>query len=312
MSTGPRKIFDAYTSGGLDYIKSLKGEGIETYLQDFKELDERGDFTSKKNRQTYAAALSGFANSEGGCIIWGVRCKREKPDSPDAVVSFPRIKNLTKFVSDLNILEASLVSPGVIGVEHFPVREIENGKEIDEGYVVSYIPKMDGFPYMAMGADQHQFFYRAGSSFSLMYQNMVASRFAKQPQPRLALDWYRNTDNFIHVVIKNTGLINAREVSFVIDESISNIQKLSFQAGRDNGFQVQPRDGRVRGILESGKILHTMDYLELWHFSSTEEKDYSFRYKLSCHGALTMNKLVITGREFAKGKRESSIISLEP
>ncbi|MHB0980667.1 MAG: hypothetical protein ACYC5Q_11485 [Thermoleophilia bacterium] len=57
------------------------------------------------------------------------------------------------------------------------------------GFVVTFVPRNESAIHMAMGADQHRFYYRAGSSFLPMEAFMVADRLGRRPQPKLELAW---------------------------------------------------------------------------------------------------------------------------
>lgn len=313
MSIGARKIFERYRDGGLEYLKGLKGTGVETYFQDFKEIKPPYKLRTDENKRLLAKALSGFANSDGGCIIWGVECSDKNSTSPDVVQSFSPIKNLNAFIADLNVLEAGLVSPGVAGVEHWPIAEKDgDGKELDEGYAITYVPKVDGFPHMAMGSKQNQFFYRSGSSFEPMLQWMVASRFAKQPQPKLSLDWIctpGKDERFVWLIIKNSGSVIAREISFVLDmESVPEHFNPARRVAKERGFDIQMKNGLFRGKSPETTI-HPQDYVDILCFDYQGAAcSFDFRYQISCDGDFNSGELFLSGPELEKGKTELDII----
>ncbi len=91
------------------------------------------------DRKNLGKALSGFANSDGGIVIWGIgECKDNSEDPPvDKAKELKPIDKLSGFLSDLQNYTPQLTSPPVIGVIHEPIRESEGA---DTGYIISYIP----------------------------------------------------------------------------------------------------------------------------------------------------------------------------
>jgi len=177
-----RRIFEEFTEGGLDRIQKcveLPKQEENLYI-DFKE--DGGDVDNKKN---LSKALSGFANSEGGILIWGVSCT-SSADKPDVADKLCPIKNLRKFHTDLQSWTSQLVSPGVEGVEHYLLYETKDDAS-DKGYIISYVPQSD-LVHMATGKDLHRYYFRSGSSFPKMPSFMVADRYGRRPHPKLQLD----------------------------------------------------------------------------------------------------------------------------
>jgi hypothetical protein len=169
------KIFERFVNGDIKEIENLKSNNeSESLYLDFKLF--RGD--NWKN--TYSKAASAFANSEGGVLVWGVDCRQK--DGIDIVQDVIPIRNITKVKSNLDNYTSCATAPGIVGSENFVITAAD-----DTGYIVSYIPKHDGMPIMAMGNDQHNFYYRASSSSLPMEQYMLADRFSRRPQPKLCL-----------------------------------------------------------------------------------------------------------------------------
>ena len=57
-------------------LLSLVGNVIETGIQDFKRFSSTNPANwSNDDKKSLSEALSGFENSDGGTIVWGVNCK---------------------------------------------------------------------------------------------------------------------------------------------------------------------------------------------------------------------------------------------
>jgi hypothetical protein len=140
---------------------------------------------AKSDRNNLAIALSGFANSDGGVIVWGVDARSESPDEPDVAKQLCPIGKLKLFCSELQHNTPHLVAPGIVGVVHLPIPQTETP---DSGFVVTFVPKSEANTHMAMGKNQRRFYYRSGDSFLPMEAFMVADRFGRRARPQLELE----------------------------------------------------------------------------------------------------------------------------
>lgn len=204
-------LFHKLQEQGAGLIDQMVKEGQqESLFLDFKAARSDTAPMQEDDRKTLAEAISGFANSDGGIIVWGIDC-RSVSDGPDEAQALKPISNLARWLSDLNQYSHQVASPEVIGVEHFIINETSG---TDRGYAVTYVPRIDGPPIMAIAKkkEQYSYFIRSGSSFVKMESFMVADRFGRRPHPKLELAWRvlwdGNSDGFtisIVVGIKNIG-----------------------------------------------------------------------------------------------------------
>ncbi len=72
-----------------EQFESLDAEAINTFIQerqeenlylDFK-LVNRSDLSNRDDRKNFAKTLSGFSNSSGGIIVWGVEANDKNADA---------------------------------------------------------------------------------------------------------------------------------------------------------------------------------------------------------------------------------------
>ena len=81
-----------------DYIVNSQTE--ELFL-DFKRADSTGKnglALHKDDRRNLAKAISGFGNSEGGVLIWGVECSRSS-EVGDVAQAKVKVQNVHRFLS---------------------------------------------------------------------------------------------------------------------------------------------------------------------------------------------------------------------
>jgi hypothetical protein len=176
------ELFETFKSGGLAHLQQARNQAMAESLHlDFKLAEKNAAPMTPKDRQSLGEALSGFANSDGGIVVWGVRALSQAPDEPDVVKELKPIQNLELFLSDLRVASAQVVSPGIVGVDHFPIQDYADSTA---GYVMTYVPRSDDL-HMAVAKDQHRYYYRTNTSFLKMEAFMVADRYGRRPQPRL-------------------------------------------------------------------------------------------------------------------------------
>ena len=145
--------------------------------------------------------VSGFANSSGGLIIWGVD-GRKNADGIDCAVSRIPIDPVNQFVSRLNELTGEAVSPMSEGIRHKAI--IVAGSA---GLAMSYIPESDSGPHMAkLGEDRY--YKRSGDSFYRMEHFDLEDMFGRRKKPKLVLSTRVTGSGFsltIYVGIRNEG-----------------------------------------------------------------------------------------------------------
>ena len=163
----------------LEVIQAFVGSGREEDLHlDFKTV---GDVTlSRDDRKSLAVALSGYANSDGGLIVWGVEA-RPGADGVDCASALRQVSNAQLLLGRLNTLTGQGVSPLVDGVEHRAI-VLEDGS----GFCISCIPASDSGPHMAK-AGEDRYFKRNGSSFYRMEHFDLEDMFGRRQRPSLSL-----------------------------------------------------------------------------------------------------------------------------
>ncbi len=183
-----KELFDQIVEGGVALLESWVAERCpESEILEFKEASKGSAPMQGDDKRSLGEALSGFANSRGGVLVWGVSARMDEAEKIDAATELKPIKGLRRFLSDLRSNTPQVASPGVTGVEH---KEIPLPDDADAGCIVSYIPLGQGEPQMATAGKQHRYYYRCGDVFHPMPAYMVADRYGRRPHPKLELNWY--------------------------------------------------------------------------------------------------------------------------
>ncbi len=188
-----KQRFDSLTA---QKVEAMKGEPEGLHL-DAKRLGSDGD-----NRKNLAKCIAGFANAEGGIVLWGV--KATKDAGVDCINEFPGVDQPDALASRLNELTAMATSPGVLGVESKALVR-DDGK----GYVATYVPESSAGPHMArFGVDQY--IQRIGQSFLPMEHFQVADMFGRRARPELEVYATEVGERGLHIHIMNKGRGSAR------------------------------------------------------------------------------------------------------
>lgn len=198
-----REYFDSID---LDKIHEFLDDKQEEHLQlDFKEVGDSG--MDKNDRKIFAKAMSGFANSNGGIIIWGVEACKQKGEEHDVACGLPMVKDATLLLNKLNEYTGTFASPIVEGVRHDAIIATEEGA----GFVKTLIPESLSGPHMSNS--EKVYYKRSGDSFYKMEHFDVADMFGKRRKPELKLTLRKTTDQrrcFLAFGIENVGRGSAK------------------------------------------------------------------------------------------------------
>ncbi|TGK59194.1 ATP-binding protein [Leptospira wolffii] len=196
------ELFHSINKEVLDsYLKEGKEESL--YL-DFKRLKSL-NFNSEDDKNNLAKALSGYANSSGGIIIWGI--DTEKIDGIDRAKEYALIENVDLALARIEQLTGELVSPKIVGVLNRSIK-IEDSK----GVIATFIPESVSPPHMAI-SKLHQYYKRSGDSFYKMEHFDIADMFGRRRNPSLefvySIDNNGRSEDTIYakiaVGLRNTG-----------------------------------------------------------------------------------------------------------
>jgi hypothetical protein len=149
----------------------------EELFLDFKRSanDGRGERLHDRDLINFAKAVSGFGNSEGGVIIWGVDAAPDI-DAADVAKARQPIENVARFVSWLEGTISGRTVPAHISVQNHAIY-IGSGN----GFVATLIPKSERVPHQAI--PEEKYYMRAGSNFMPVPHGVLAGMFGRRPQP---------------------------------------------------------------------------------------------------------------------------------
>ena len=178
-------LFERLRTQGASVIHDLiRDRQSEELFLDFKRSSDegRGHSLSQNDRNNLAKAISGFGNSAGGIIVWGVDC-RPGDDGADVAKNEVPLQDAKRFKSWLEGAVSGCTYPPHGGVQHWVIETGHN----QEGYVVTYIPQSNDAPHQVTG--RMQYYMRAGSDFLPVPHQLLAGMFGRRPQPDIVGQW---------------------------------------------------------------------------------------------------------------------------
>lgn len=153
----------------------------EKFFVEFKTA-EKGNYTGQRtlynsDKNNFAKAISGFGNSEGGIIIWGIDASGSHDDFAKSIKPIEGVDN---FKSLLESFVSLLTLPVHKTVESFVIRK---STKDSKGLVVTVIPKSDDRPHQNIG--DYKYYMRAGDSFVPVPHGVLQGMFGHAPQPNV-------------------------------------------------------------------------------------------------------------------------------
>jgi hypothetical protein len=206
-------LTETYEQLSLTQIDDYLSRQQEEHLQlDFKTV-KAATLASADDRRNFAKSLSGFANSAGGIIVWGIDA-RKNDQGIDCAVAASEIKPIKLLLSRLNEFTGQAVSPIVDGIRH---KVIE--RTADTGFAATLVPESQSAPHMAK-LTEDRYYKRSGASFYKMEHFDLEDMFGRRQKPSLGIVFEQGKKEEeveeLIVLLVNQGRAVARHAGFVI------------------------------------------------------------------------------------------------
>jgi hypothetical protein len=178
------ELFQRIRAGKTAEIQRMISQPVtEELFLDYKKAatTKSSSKLDTSDRKNLAKAISGFGNSDGGIIVWGVACQSSTGDIPtDAPVDDP-----VGFKILLDGAVGGVTLPAHGGVENVAL-SLSNGT----GYVVTHLPPGLNVPYRTIVKNEKDAYYiRAGSSFEPTPHAVLAGLFGRAPHSILEIEF---------------------------------------------------------------------------------------------------------------------------
>ncbi len=189
-----REFFDSIrlADDPVAAIRALANSDPPTFEDDWLECKQEPDDIrdpkqrDNKMKQMWLQALSGFANNEGGVLVWGlVARKRSKEDPTDCVTAEKPVSDPFGLKSKLNEWRRQGTDPPVGNVQ---IEAYEHPSGSGRGFVVCFIPEGPYKPYRTNEGDKSQFYLRTSDNFVIMSLAVLRAVFHPRTGARFWLE----------------------------------------------------------------------------------------------------------------------------
>lgn len=234
-------------TGGIDAVHELvKVRKHEESFLDFKRaVGLAGGSLDGSDRRNLARAISGFANADGGVIVWGV----STASRTDAADTLSLLDDCRAFAGRLDGQVSGCTVPPVLGVRSAPI-PIDSGPR---GVVATLVPSSSIGPHQCV--EGNVYLIRAGASFLPVTHSVLAGMFGRKPQAQIQLvfttsalevsDSAHGLDlrTALTVRMHNSGPTVARDmhVTYRIDAMDGNVRVTSQRSPRWQVDELSPR-----------------------------------------------------------------------
>jgi hypothetical protein len=208
-----------------------------TFESDYLDFKAKPDPDPKnsKLKEIWYEALSGFGNSGGGVLVWGIDARKDPATGIDAACAVKPIQNPNGFKSLLIELQRGATDPplGDVKIETW---ESSPG----EGFVVCLIPSGLFKPYRAEVSGKKQFIMRSVDTFYVPSVAVIRSLFYPQSHAvfrvQANLTWTLGLKEqpcpdrarfSCGVYIHNQGTATARDAYLILQTNLDNLRQLS-------------------------------------------------------------------------------------
>ena len=132
------------------YLRGLVTDPPSVYENDWRNFEEGEHFKDEDAKKLWSKALSGFANTGGGVIVWGIKAKKDS-NGIDAANDVSPVPEAAKLRSRLMELHHQATDPPVPAVD---VRHFVDATNGDAGYVVCFVPEGISKPHREIYNEQ--------------------------------------------------------------------------------------------------------------------------------------------------------------
>ncbi len=159
----PDASYDVYKNlSSYKRLEELIGDGETENLY----LECKAPSIPRLNKELQvhlAKSVSGFSNTTGGIVIYGISTTKHSHSGLDVLTQMEPLGNVQKFEQQIHRTIPTLSTPPIL---NFHTKTIKKKASDSKGVVVTHIPKNDGDPVQS--AQDNLFYFRSGDDFTIV------------------------------------------------------------------------------------------------------------------------------------------------
>jgi hypothetical protein len=186
------------------------------------------EFKSGKNPKTNGAipdsdvekywskTVSGFANTGGGVLLWGIDARQDPATRIDGAGALLHVPDPAAFKTRLTRLLQHATDPPVTGIA---IKELSDLAEPGEGFVVCLVPESSFKPHRAERCEGKPYYVRIMDRFEYVPHSLLRHMFFPEHHSRFELQAGINwsvDEGYIHILVdgglKNIGTKTAKNL----------------------------------------------------------------------------------------------------
>jgi hypothetical protein len=210
MNSSAKEYFEALKAGGYDAIARLPTEPEPTFENDWR--DFKGWYAGKDDelKAAWSKAITAFANTQGGVVLWGVVANVGPGSNIDRVTGLAEVSSPADWIQKLKNWKLQATDPPIGNIEYCPIIHPTQPK----GFVACLIPESEFKPHRAEFSHKN-YYIRAGDSSVIPSPSLLRSLFF----PKARMDVWLNIESRVdheynrsHVLLRmeNRGYSSVR------------------------------------------------------------------------------------------------------
>jgi hypothetical protein len=283
-------IFDRLQSDGLATLQELVAVRQEENLYiDFKLKENPGRTgLTDDDKRNLGKALSGFSNSDGGVLIWGIDASKGA-DNIDCAQGLSPISNLAQFERNIKSLIPTSLMPANTDIEVFSVLKAAG---TDVGFLVLKVGRSHRRPHRSEIKGDKRYYRRVGDNFFLLEHYELEDMFRLRGLAELEASYYvsiRSTSpgTEVGIIVSSVhikfGLLNrsrqpAKFPYMYVWGSNLNVQALTIPFMREESGTATILLEELRMLFIRGKNFHSL---------ASRMRKYVGVRRAGCHSGLS-------------------------
>ena len=213
-----RQFFENIKSEGVTFVKNLAQTDPPTYegdWLDFKTTYEgvtRSPLSDEALKKIWWKSISGFANSGGGTLVWGILASKDDDDGLDRARERHPVHAPKEFENRLRGLARGATDPPVQNIEYWSA---DDPDEEGYGYVGCYIPPSQFKPHRVESKDK-QFYIRVGDTTQPASVAILRSLFYPDANSVFEVGYEIVNNSRLNLSIHNIGIAPAKDVAIIV------------------------------------------------------------------------------------------------
>jgi Putative DNA-binding domain len=204
---------DANPYSNISALVSSQPPTFETEWLDFKGADHLPDENLK---EIWSKALSGFANTGAGVLIFGIDARKDQTTGIDCAHKLALAPTAFTLKSRLLELHSVATDPPVQGVQ---IESYIEAATRQDGFVVCFIPEGSARPHRAEHASR-QYYIRCGDDFLVPNVSLLRLLFYPYARSRVTPRLRINDPSYdrrglklvLDIILKNFGTVTAHDL----------------------------------------------------------------------------------------------------